>query len=370
MRYCTWLRAVGVLALLAMGLASAPAQAQLDVKTFVYGKSAHGFHGLPGKPRITTFAAEGEALAIFRQIIGNQGLSAATIDIRASGDVSNAAAFVDDEGKRIIAYNTIFMQEVKEKTGRYWALISIMAHEVGHHLNFHTYVQGQPPPAQSHKDELEADYFSGHALARLGASLNDAIAAMKEIAPVEETATHPGRDARLQAIALGWKAANATTSSLQQQQPQPSPFPQPGSPPQVRQPSPALLPARPSEKQLQAPIDNLFAAWRSLDAESYIAQWGPDAVKIDLKAGTRQSGNNLMNERRALFAKLASVDANYTVQFRGFKDGAGDFDVSYRFSFRFKNGRVVPDKACESYKVRQYDGKWLIAENVDYKPCS
>lgn len=370
MQHGTWLRALGVLALMmAVGLVSAPAHAQLDVKTFVPGKNAYGFHGALGKPRITTFAAEGEALAIFRQIIGNQGLSATTIDIRASGDVSNAAAFVDDEGKRIIAYNTIFMQEVREKTGRYWALISIMAHEVGHHLNFHTYVQGQPPPAQSHKDELEADYFSGHALARLGASLNDAIAAMKEIAPVEETATHPGRDARLQAIALGWKAANVTTSSLQQP-PQPSPFEKPGPPPQVRQPAPAMLPARPSEKELQAPIDNLFSAWRTLDVDSYIAQWGPDAVKIDLKAGTRQSGNNLMNERRALFARLAGVDANYTVQFRGFKDGAGDFDVSYRFSFRFKGGRVVPDKACESYKVRNYGGKWLIAENVDYKPCS
>lgn len=358
----------------ALGLAAAtivvPAQAQLGVKTYEFGKSAYGFHGALGKSRITTFQAEGEAVAIFRQIIGNQGLSATTIEIRASGDVANAAAFVDGDGKRVIAYNTIFMQEVKDKTGRYWALISILAHEVGHHLNFHTYTPGQPPPAQSHNDELEADYFSGHALARMGATLEDALSAMRKVALVEETATHPGRDARLQAIALGWKAASAAspTASVSPPPTTPTPFPTaPAAPPPPA--APQALP-RPSERELQAPIDNLYAAWRTLDVERYLAQWAPDAVKIDLKAGTRQSGNNFKNERRALFARLSAADAQYKVQFRGFRDGVGEFDVSYSFNFRFKSGSRAPDRACESYRVRRYGNDWLIFENVDYKPCS
>jgi hypothetical protein len=182
------------------------APAQLDIKTYEFGKNAHGFHGLPLNRRITTFQAESEAVRVFQQIMGAQGLSA-KIEIRASGDVENAAAFLDDAGTRIIAYNVLFMDEVKKKTGRYWSLISIMAHEVGHHLNFHTYVKGMPSPEQSRKDELEADYFSGHALARLGASLDEALAAMRAISPLEESSTHPGRDARLQVIALGWKSA-------------------------------------------------------------------------------------------------------------------------------------------------------------------
>ena len=185
---------------------SSQAIAQLNVRTYEFGKNAYGFHRLPLNRRITTFRAESEAARIFQQIIGAQGISA-RVEIRASGDVDNAAAFLDDAGMRIIAYNVLFMEEVKKKTGRYWSLVSIMAHEVGHHLNFHTYVQDAPPPEQLRKDELEADYFSGHALARLGAPLDEALAAMRALSPVEESDTHPGRNARLQVIALGWKAA-------------------------------------------------------------------------------------------------------------------------------------------------------------------
>lgn len=202
--------AIGAAFVLAL-TCSTQAVAQLDVKTHEFGKDAHGFHGFPVNRRITTFQAESEAQQIFRQIIGAQGLSA-RMEIRASGDVDNAAAFLDDAGTRIIAYNVLFMDEIKRKAGRYWSLISIMAHEIGHHLNFHTYVSGRPSPEQSRKDELEADYFSGHALARLGASLDDALSAMSAISYVEETPTHPGRAARLQVIALGWKAANAHTN--------------------------------------------------------------------------------------------------------------------------------------------------------------
>jgi hypothetical protein len=190
-------------------VSSQPASAQLDVRNYEFGKTAYGFHGVPQNRRITTFQAESEASRIFQQVIGAQGLSA-KIEIRASGDVENAAAFLDDAGNRIIAYNAIFMEEVKQKTGRYWSLISIMAHEVGHHLNFHTYAATSASSDQLQKDELEADYFSGHVLARLGASLDESLAAIRALSPTGSF-THPARDARLQAIALGWKAGGGST---------------------------------------------------------------------------------------------------------------------------------------------------------------
>jgi hypothetical protein len=334
----------GAAVVVALGAIGTPALAQLHVKTYEFGKTAYGFHGLPASRRITTFQAESEAVRIFEQILGAQGLSA-RIQIRASGDVVNAAAFLDDTGARVIAYNTLFMDEVKQKTGRYWALISIMAHEVGHHLNFHTYVKGMPPPDESRRDELEADYFSGHALARLGASLDDALAAMRAIAPVEETSTHPGREARLQAIALGWKAAR----------PSPELSPQP--------------PETPSVAEMQAPIDRLYAAWRNLDPAAYIAQWAPDAVKINLKTGARQSMRQLSADRINLFPKLARVQASYTPTFRGLSNGIATFDVAYSFTMHFKNGNPFQERACETYKVRKRGSSWVIVENEDYKPC-
>ncbi len=213
-------------------LVALPAFAQLNMKTYEFGVSAYGFHGLPATRKIRTFQAESEAVRVFQQIMGKQGISA-EIQIRASGDVANAAAFLVVDGnreERIIAYNVLFMEEVKKKTGNYWSLISIMAHEVGHHLNFHTYTKGTPSTAQLHKDELEADYFSGHALARLGARLDEALSAMKAISPLNESATHPGRDARLQVIALGWKEGKGAA-------PEPVNAPAPPPPPQPPQPT-------------------------------------------------------------------------------------------------------------------------------------
>jgi hypothetical protein len=341
-------RALTIALVAALALAGeSPANAQLDIKTYEFGKNAHGFHGLPRNRVITTFQAESEAIRVFQQIIGAQGISA-RIEIRASGDVDNAAAFLDDAGTRIIAYNVLFMDEVKKKTGRYWSLISIMAHEVGHHLNFHTYVKAAPPPEESRRNELEADYFSGHALARLGASREDALAAMRAISPIEESSTHPGRDARLQAIALGWNAAAV---------------PRPDTEVDPTQPAQAAV------AEMQGPIDRLFTAWRNLDARSYLAQWAPDAVKINLKTGTRQSMQQLSAERIDLFAKLARVQASYTPTYRGVSSGTASFDVAYDFTVSFKAGRQFRDQACESYKVRKRGDAWLIIENQDYKPC-
>jgi hypothetical protein len=120
---------------------------------------------------------------------------------------------------------------------------------------------------------------------------------------------------------------------------------------------------------MQAPIDNLFAAWRRLDAEAYIAQWAANAVKIDLRAGTTKSINQLAGERRRFFAQLSRVDAEHRSQFRGMSNGTGLFDVSYKLTLHYRNGREFSESACESYEVRMHGDVWLIARNEDYKPC-
>jgi hypothetical protein len=123
--------------------------------------------------------------------------------------VPNAAAvIVLDEAtqapKRIIAYNPEFMSVVARATGNNaWAPISIMAHEVGHHLSGHTIQRGgsQPP------GELEADKFSGFVLFKMGASLNDAQNALAALVGEGGSPTHPGRAPRLAAVADGWTQA-------------------------------------------------------------------------------------------------------------------------------------------------------------------
>ena len=80
--------------------------------------------------------------------------------------------------------------------------MSVLAHELGHHVAFHTEVIGN-----DHKYELEADYFSGFVLRRLGATLAQSHAAMQALSPKEATSTHPALNDRLQVITVGWTDA-------------------------------------------------------------------------------------------------------------------------------------------------------------------
>ncbi len=121
------------------------------------------------------------------------------------GQVPNAAAVImagpDKVPRRVIAYNPAFMGEVIRATqANNWAPVSIMAHEIGHHLSGHTIVPGgsQPPI------ELESDKFSGFVLYKMGAPLKDAQNAIATLIPEADGQTHPGRKKRLAAIASGW----------------------------------------------------------------------------------------------------------------------------------------------------------------------
>ena len=130
------------------------------------------------------------------------------------GQVPNAAAVImlgpDKLPRRVIAYNPQFMSEVRAATANNdWAPISIMAHEIGHHLSGHTIMPGgsQPPT------ELEADKFSGFVLYKMGAMLADAQKAMNTLVPEQDGKTHPGRSKRVQAIQEGWTQACSQQST-------------------------------------------------------------------------------------------------------------------------------------------------------------
>ncbi len=125
-------------------------------------------------------------------------------------DVPNAAAAILLDQKkipqRVIAFNPDFIELVRRETGgNPWAAVSIMAHEVGHHLAGHTIQPGgsQPPI------ELEADKFSGFVLYKMGASRQDTLKAIQTLVPesVRHDSTHPGRAQRVAAVSDGWDSA-------------------------------------------------------------------------------------------------------------------------------------------------------------------
>ena len=107
-------------------------------------------------------------------------------------------------GCRVIIYDPEFLRDIERRTDE-WGPISIMAHEVAHHLQGHSvHGGGSNPP-----DEIDADFFSGFILQRLGASLESAQAAIRLRASPRGSSSHPPRRERLQAISMGWRDAAA-----------------------------------------------------------------------------------------------------------------------------------------------------------------
>lgn len=153
---------------------------------------------------VVGFASDAEAEEVIRKILAAAGL-ARNFRIQAAG-VPNAAAVIKN-GERLILYNQYFMKQVFDATHSTWAAISIMAHEIGHHLNGHTLAL----PAARHTAELEADYWSGFILRKMGASMEDARAAMGSIGSDVASSTHPAKHDRLAAITSGWVSNDKST---------------------------------------------------------------------------------------------------------------------------------------------------------------
>ncbi|MEP6711491.1 MAG: hypothetical protein ABJA37_03695 [Ferruginibacter sp.] len=129
-------------------------------------------------------------------------------NLKEQNGIQNAYATIS-RGQRFIVYDNNFLEDVDEYAKTKWASVSIMAHEMGHHYYNHV-VSGQGSNVAS---EIEADAFSGYMLQKEGATLMQALAAMKAIGSDKQTQTHPAKNDRLNAITRGYNAAKANMSA-------------------------------------------------------------------------------------------------------------------------------------------------------------
>lgn len=150
---------------------------------------------------VTDVTAPADTRDIVQEIINVVGLKP-RFELRAA-DIDNAAAVVYN-GKRYILYSDSFLSRINNAVHTDWGGVSILAHEIGHHLNGHTLSRSGSNPA----DELEADEFSGFVLRKMGASMAEAQAAIDLLSEEKSSRTHPGKSYRLAAISKGWKSAN------------------------------------------------------------------------------------------------------------------------------------------------------------------
>ncbi len=106
-------------------------------------------------------------------------------------------------GERLIVYDARFFHRLNSVTKTDWAALSILAHEIGHHLQGHTIKSG----GSDHNRELEADEFSGFVMYQMGATLLEAQSAINSVTTEYATSSHPPRSMRLKAIETGYHNA-------------------------------------------------------------------------------------------------------------------------------------------------------------------
>ncbi len=156
---------------------------------------------LPGVS-IFTFQPPADAREFVNQMLRATGISLRRIVVK-TANVGNAMAALRRRTQYIL-FSSSFIEDLRNQSGSDWAAKAVFAHELGHHLNQHL-LTGD---GDQQIEELEADSYSGNILCRLGASLSDAQKALNFLG-AEETVTHPHPDARLEAVAQGWRQAMA-----------------------------------------------------------------------------------------------------------------------------------------------------------------
>jgi hypothetical protein len=128
-----------------------------------------------------------------------------------------------EDNLRYIVYDKDFMDGIARSVGTNWTHTMILAHEIGHHLNGHTLRQVNKEEQRA--EELEADEFAGFILGKLGATLDEAVAAMDGLnhptCEDEYLSDHPCKEKRVAAIKTGWaKATGDLKATVKQKESQ------------------------------------------------------------------------------------------------------------------------------------------------------
>ncbi len=187
-------------------------------------------------PQMQGFVSDSHAERVIGQFAKKMGQVTSKFKVMMCPNTDNCFATVI-EGQPFIVYDNAFLNRVEETTKTDWAAVSILAHEIGHHANFHT-IDGTGSRPEK---ELEADYFSGFWLHEMGANLSQSQEAMRHFQGEFVTATHPPQSQRLLAIKKGWDEAESTHPQINQINNKPNiQTTQRQAPPRIEQPKPIV----------------------------------------------------------------------------------------------------------------------------------
>jgi len=138
---------------------------------------------------------------IISEITSIIGLEKNFVYVNSPG-INNCVA-LNYEGFRYILYDKTFLNKLSQnKSVKQSIYISVLAHEIGHHLQGHTLKNISENDTKL--SEIEADKFSGFVMAKFGYSLVEAQEAINSL-PQTPSKTHPDKLKRLLAIKEGYE---------------------------------------------------------------------------------------------------------------------------------------------------------------------
>lgn len=172
------------------------------------------------------FSDSNEAKKYLDEICSAAGIKSNFIMVQCNS--INTCLAVEKDGDPYILYDNSFLNKLKpsiaygftEKSinsnsnNKDWASLTILAHEIGHHINQH--FSKTIRSVSSLKDlELQADEYAGHIISKLGGSLQQGEKVYNsEVVSVNATLSHPSRADRIKAFQEGYNKEN--TKNLNQ----------------------------------------------------------------------------------------------------------------------------------------------------------
>jgi uncharacterized protein (TIGR02145 family) len=192
-----------------------------------------GFYGDAAReagvcPASSQFVSETEVDNLVTEMLSRFGARNRYIIISCP-QVDNCQAMLY-KGRPYILFNPDFLQSVKRLNfsasnlpamqARDWAALTILAHELGHHINNH--LINPLPDATARDMELEADQTAGFIIYMMGGEIGDMLPAYLK-SPEQGSYTHPPRKARTEALEKGYRDAAARFPRSRPADPKPPP---------------------------------------------------------------------------------------------------------------------------------------------------
>ncbi len=270
---------------------------------------------------------------------------------------------------RLIVYDGSFMKKANDLSKSDWGALSILAHEIGHHLQGHTIIEGGSDPVK----ELEADEFSGFVMYQMGASLKEAQAAISKLTSDYDGGSHPARPKRLAAVKKGFDNAQELYPNIKKTDGSiiTQPKSQPTQVPQSEIPSnsyPAPVPQKIPHRTQPQPTNNQENVDKSID-NTEIRSKKPEII-VDTPTNEENNGEVVKKggcfdgDCKDGFGKMINpkTKEKYEGEWKnGKRDGRGvEFyaDGEKKYVGNFKNGKYEGNGTFFHKNGDKYVGKY------------